>query len=287
MSDTSSYENTLQQFSENAKGATSEKFAEILKDPQAVSKHLLEDTSAFLLQEKLKQGLVQVAKSGVFDKFGINSESVEKLGETVKNMTAPLKKVANDALESVKSGFKDVIAKKDLTKELGDRFANAPKLKEFEIPLDDSLPTRIDNLQTYDPAGAANRVLQGGSGAAKEDAESAIRGTLQDANAQIAKAQKADAPPPAPKQPDAKPDAPEPDKEEEGEKETTGEKVEGDLKKGEKDVEEDGEEDPEMSIPLAIGLGIASLVGSFLIKPKKTEIAPATKFSNYSVQIGA
>ena len=273
MSDTSSYENTLQQFSENAKGATSEKFAEILKDPQAVSKHLLEDTSAFLLQEKLKQGLVQVAKSGVFDKFGINSESVEKLGETVKNMTAPLKKVANDALQSVKSGFKDVIAKKDLTKELGDRFANAPKLREHEIPLDDSLPTRIDNLQTYDPAGAANRVLQGGSGAAKEDA-------------QIAKAQKADAPPPAPKQPDAKPDAPEPDKEEEGEKETTGEKVEGDLKKGEKDVEEDGEEDPEMSIPLAIGLGIASLVGSFLIKPKKTEIAPATQFSNYSVQIG-
>ena len=270
---TSSYENILQQFSENAKGATSEKFAEILKDPQQVSKHLLEDTSAFLLQEKLKQGLVQVAKSGVFDKFGINAA---KLGESVKNITVPIKKVANDALESVKAGFKDVIAKKDLTKELGDRFASQAKLREFEIPLDDGLPTRIDNLQTYDPAGAASRVLQSGGGAAKEEAESTIRGTLQDANAQIAKAQKAVAPPA--KQPDAKPDA---------DKETTGEKIEGDLKKGEKDVEEDGEEEPEMSIPLAIGLGIASLVGSLLIKPKKVEVAPATQFKNYSVQIGA
>lgn len=288
MADIGSYENTLQQFAESAKASTTEKFAEILKDPQQVSKHLLEDTSAFLLQEKLKQGLVQVGKSGVFDKFGINADSIAKLGESVKNITVPIKKVANDALESVKSGFKDVIAKKDPTGGLADRFASQAKLKEFEIPLDDGLPTRIDNLQAYDPAGAASRVLQSGGGAAKEEAESTIRGTLQDANAQIAKAQKAVAPP---KQPDAKPDAPEPDadadKDEDEDKETTGEKIEGDLKKGEKDVEKDGEEDPEMSIPLAIGLGIASLVGSLLIKPKKVEVAPATQFKNYSVQIGA
>ncbi len=287
MADIGSYENTLQQFAESAKASTSEKFAEILKDPQQVSKHLLEDTSAFLLQEKLKQGLVQVGKSGVFDKFGINADSIAKLGESVKNITVPIKKVANDALESVKSGFKDVIAKKDPTGGLADRFASQAKLKEFEIPLDDGLPTRIDNLQAYDPAGAASRVLQSGGGAAKEDAESTIRGTLQNANAQLAEAQKAVAPAPA-KQPDA-PKQPDADKEEDEDedKETTGEKIEGDLKKGEKDVEKDGEEDPEMSIPLAIGLGIASLVGSLLIKPKKTEIAPATQFRNYSVQIGA
>jgi len=287
MADIGSYENTLQQFAESAKASTSEKFAEILKDPQQVSKHLLEDTSAFLLQEKLKQGLVQVGKSGVFDKFGINADSIAKLGESVKNITVPIKKVANDALESVKSGFKDVIAKKDPTGGLADRFASQAKLKEFEIPLDDGLPTRIDNLQAYDPAGAASRVLQSGGGAAKEDAEASIRGTLQNANAQLAEAQKAVAPAPA-KQPDA-PKQPDADKEEDEDedKETTGEKIEGDLKKGEKDVEKDGEEDPEMSIPLAIGLGIASLVGSLLIKPKKVEVAPATQFKNYSVQIGA
>ena len=154
-------------------------------------------------------------------------------------------------LDSAKQKLKSAVESKG--QQFRDNFTNANDELSEEI----QTPARAA-VPKYDPAEVQSRVLDGGQIKEKE--------LIKEADPTTSKAET--------KLPG------------EEEKESTGDKVEEDLKKGEKDVEEDGEEDPEMSIPLAVGLGVASLVGSFLIKPKK-EVMAARPMLNYSATIGA
>ena len=244
--DSSDYQSLISNLAAETPGSIPGKITEALKDPQQVSKHFLEDTSAFLLQDKIKDGFVAVARSGgLMKKLGITEENVAKVTKAVKEGGQGIKKTAQDVLDSAKQKLKSAVESKG--QQFRDNFTNANDELSEEI----KTPARAA-VPKYDPAEVQSRVL-GGDLKEKE--------LIKEAD-------------------------PTETKKPEEEKESTGDKVEEDLKKGEKDVEEDGEEDPEMSIPLAVGLGVASLVGSFLIKPKK-EVMAARPMLNYSATIGA
>ncbi len=292
--DSSDYQSLISNLAAESPGSIPGKIKEALKDPQQITKHFLEDTSAFLLQDKLKDGLVKIAKDGgLLKKLGLSEENVAKVSKAVKEGGQGVKKAASDALETAKEKIKSVVQKKG--NEFSDRFTNArdeltdeiqtaprpdvasasrlaDRLQEAragkapaadQAALDDVVQRA--NIEPYNPQAAASRVLKDGGGGPAQDAEE-LKQNIQQTQTATKKEE-------------------EDDKEEE-ETSDPGEKVEKDLKKGEKDVEKDGEEDPEMSIPLALGLGVASLVGSFLIKPKKEKIAPVG-MQNYSVTIGS
>ena len=292
--DSSDYQSLISNLAAESPGSIPGKIKEALKDPQQITKHFLEDTSAFLLQDKLKDGLVKIAKDGgLLKKLGLSEENVAKVSKAVKEGGQGVKKAASDALETAKEKIKSVVQKKG--QEFSDRFTNArdeltdeiqtaprpdvasasrlaDRLQEAragkapaadQAALDDVVQRA--NIEPYNPQAAASRVLKDGGGGPAQDAEE-LKQTIQQTQTATKKQEE--------------------DQKEEEETSDPGEKVEKDLKKGEKDIEKDGEEDPEMSIPLALGLGVASLVGSFLIKPKKEKIAPQPML-NYSVTIGS
>ena len=256
--DSDDYAQLTQQLASETPGSIRGKVTEILKDPQQITKHFLEDTSAFLLQDKLKDGLVSVARGGVLKKLGLSDETVEKASEAVKSGASGIKKVASDVLESAKSKLKSRVEAKG--SEFRDRFSNASSEIGDEIPLPRAPP------QVYDPQAAAGRVLQGGASGPEQDAAE-LKQTIsqtQGVDKEEEEQEKQDMP----------------DKGDD-----VADKVEKDLKKGEKEDLDDGSEDPEMSIPLAVGLGVASLVTSFFIRPHKERIQ-ATPMLNYAVTSG-
>ena len=255
--DSTDYNSLAQQLASETPGSMAGRITESLKDPQNIAKHFLEDTSAFLLQDKLKDGLVSVARGGVLKKLGLSEENVAKASEAVKSGVSGVKKVASDALESAKSKLKSKVQSKG--SEFSDRFSNASTEIGDEIPLPRAPPA------VYDPQGASARVLQSGTSVPEQD-QADLKQAIGDSQQQG-----------------------EADKEEEQEADKgddVADKIEKDLKKGEEDVGKDGEEDPEMSIPLAVGLGVASLVTSFFIKPEKQKIAPVGML-NYSITSGS
>jgi len=261
--DSSDYQSLISNLAAESPGSIPGKITEALKDPQQITKHFLEDTSAFLLQDKLKDGLVKIAKDGgLLKKLGLSEENVAKVAKVVKEGGQGVRKAASDALETAKEKIKSVVQKKG--DEISDRLqeARAPAA-DAQAALDDVVQRA--NIEPYNPQAAASRVLKDGGGGPAQDAEE-LKQTIQQTQTATKKEEE--------------------DQKEEEETSDPGEKVEKDLKKGEKDVEKDGEEDPEMSIPLALGLGVASLVSSFLIKPKKEKIAPVS-MQNYSVTVGS
>jgi len=259
--DSSDYQSLISNLAAESPGSIPGKITEALKDPQQITKHFLEDTSAFLLQDKLKDGLVKIAKDGgLLKKLGLSEENVAKVAKVVKEGGQGVRKAASDALETAKEKIKSVVQKKG--DEISDRLQEA-RAPAPQAALDDVVQRA--NIEPYNPQAAASRVLKDGGGGPAQDAEE-LKQTIQQTQTATKKEEE--------------------DQKEEEETSDPGEKVEKDLKKGEKDVEKDGEEDPEMSIPLALGLGVASLVSSFLIKPKKEKIAPVG-MQNYSITIGS
>lgn len=261
--DSSDYQSLVSNLAAESSGSIQGKVQEILKDPQQISKHFFEDTGAFLLQDKLKDGLVKIAKDGgVLKKLGITEENVAKVTKAVKEGGQGIKKAASDALETAKQKLKSNVERRG--QEFSDRFSNAQDELSDEITLPRAPPVE------YNPATAASRVLE--SGAGKPPPESDTANEAQDKLKQdIEEDDKAGA--------SRQKEAPEREVE-------RGGKVEKDLKKGEEDVDKDGEEDPEMSLPIGLALGVASLAASFLIKPKKIKAA-AQPMQNYSVTIGS
>ena len=256
--DSTDYNSLTQELASETPGSMAGRITESLKDPQNIAKHFLEDTSAFLLQDKLKDGLVSVARGGVLKKLGLSDETVAKASEAVKSGVSGVKKVARDALESAKSKLKSTVQSKGT--EFSDRFSNASTEIGDEIPLPRAPPA------VYDPQAATGRVLQSGASVPEQD-QADLKQEIDDSQQQGDEADK--------------------EEEEDADKgDDVADKVEKDLKKGEEDVGKDGEEDPEMSIPLAVGLGVASLVTSFFIKPEKQKIAPVGML-NYSITSGS
>ena len=261
--DSSDYQSLISNLAAESPGSIQGKVQEILKDPQQISKHFFEDTGAFLLQDKLKDGLVKIAKDGgLLKKLGITEENVAKVTKVVKEGGQGVKKAASDALNTAKQKLKSTVEQKG--EQFADRFSNARDELSDEIPLPRAPPVE------YNPATAASRVLESGAGKpppesdTADEAQDKLKQDIEEDDAAGASRQK---------------EAPEREVE-------RGGKVEKDLKKGEEDVEEDGEEDPEMSLPIGLALGVASLAASFLIKPKKIKAA-AVPMQNYSVTIGA
>jgi len=255
--DSNDYSELTQQLASETPGSIKGRVTEVLKDPQNIAKHFLEDTSAFLLQDKLRDGLVSVARGGVLRKLGLSDETVAKVSETVKSGASGVKKVAKDVLDSAKAKLKSRVESKG--SEFSDRFSNASSEIGDEIPLPRAPP------QVYDPQAATGRVLQGGASGPEQDAAE-LKQTISQTQG-VDKEQEAQ------------------EKEDMPDKDDLADKVKKDLKKGEEDDLEDGSEDPEMSIPLAVGLGVASLVTSFFIRPHKERIQ-ATPMLNYAVTSG-
>ena len=263
--DSSDYQSLVSNLAAESSGSIQGKVQEILKDPQQISKHFFEDTGAFLLQDKLKDGLVKIAKDGgVLKKLGITEENVAKVTKTIKEGGQGIKKAASDALETAKQKLKSNVERRG--QEFSDRFSNAQDELSDEISLPRAPPVE------YNPATAASRVLESGAGKpppesdTADEAQDKLKQDIEEDDEAGASRQK---------------EAPEQEVERPG-----VEKLDKDLKKGEEDVDKDGEEDPEMSLPIGLALGVASLAASFLIKPKKIKAA-AQPMQNYSVTIGS
>lgn len=304
--DYSNYQNLAEQLMGESHAGTIAQYQSIINDPAQLGQHLLGDAGAFLLHDKVRDGIKGVA--GALD---LSAEDVEGLmGEIGDGASA-----AVGAIGRLTKNIKGAI---------NDRFGNSGKLLRGHTSPENTAITEDQELTDFAseavarlPGGRTHGLLPfeteraddefsnpvnpeaarsaGAPNPAQEELSVAER-EAGDVSAKDVQVEEGEEPPSLPKATDAEDmqNAPNPsgdtsaadDANARNAADQEAKSVEEDVTKtATRDVEEEVAADID---PVTAIVGVGALIGSFFIHPhEEKQVAPAQMATNYSVQIGA
>ena len=307
------YQNLAEQMGLDAHSGTIAQYASMINDPAQLGQHLLSDAGAFMLHDKVVDGVKGLASALDFSEADVNAV----LGE-IGNGASAVKGVLGNLTENIKGAINDRfgdMAKKlrghtspentamntsqDLTNDVNEAVARLPGGRthgllpfETERPEDEfSNPVNPDAARSVgapNPQEEEQGVEQQEAGASEPEQSDLDRLSQEEAESLFE--------PPEPTGAQDQQNAPDPDQDGSAANDSNirnaadqdGRRNAGRIIDGEEEEDLAGGEAALDLDPLTAVVGVGALIGSFFIHPhQEKEIAPAQMGTNYSVQIGA
>ncbi len=294
------YQNLAEQMGADAHSGTIAQYASVIKDPAMLAQHLLGDAGAFLLHDKVADGVRGVASALNFSESDVNGilgeigDGASAVKGVLGNLTENIKGAINDRFGDMGKKLRghtspeneSMVEMQDLSnvesevRLPGGRthgllpFEQERTEDEFSNPVNEGAPRAAGAPNPEEEEEGVEKQEAGASEPSESDAQ------------RLSEAEEEAQPKPAPTGATDMQNAPDPSGD-------TSEANDANIRNaaeqtGEKVGEDVGEEAALDLDPLTAVVGVGALIGSFFMHPhQEKEVAPAQIGSNYSVQIGA
>ena len=295
--DYQNYQNLSETLMGSAREGTIAQYSSVVSDSGALGQHLLGDAGAFLLHDKVADGIKGLGKALNFSEADVTG-LLGEIGDGASSAVGALGRLS-----------------KNIKGAINDRFGNYAKLARGHTAPENTAMNSSQDLTAEEavarlPGGRTHGLLPferdrpadefesqnnpdapTGGGASNPSADAPSRTDRPVEASDLEKDEEEEAPP-APTGGQDMQNAPDPsgdtsaadDANARNQADQEGRKVVKDVEKGDEDLTED---DPELA-PVTAIIGVGALIGSFLLHPhQQKQVAPASAGSNYSLQIGA
>ena len=305
------YQNLAEGLMDSAHSGTLAQYASIINDPEMLGQHLLGDAGAFLLHDKVAQGVKGVAKALNFSEEDINgvlgeigdgaSSAVGALGKVVKNIKGAINDRYGDYAKKLRGhtspeneSMVEMQNLSNIESEVRLPGGRTHGLLPFEQERTDDEFSNPVNPDAPRAAGAPNPDEEEQGADAGED-QPTTTVTEEESDLDRISQEEAESlfePPPAPTDAEDMQNAPNPDNDTSAANDANSRNAaDQDMKRiagGEEEEDLAGGEAALDLDPLTAIVGVGALISSFFIHPhQEKEVAPAQMGTNFSVQIGA